>query len=414
MYASVVPLEVRPITPEELERFVWALEMAAGRSPTERAMGEARTAYEPTRAFAALEDGRIVGGTASNCLDLTLPGLTSATAARITLTAVLPTHRQRRIVTRLMHRQIGDLYDREESLAIFTTSSAGIYHRFGYSPASFVKGIEIDTSTRAVDDRLCRGILRLLDQREHGTIFPEVFERHRQSQPGQVSRNAAFWAIWLEDHDFYRPEGQSKRFGIVHVDDDGTAQGYLTYRFERGPLREQPLRSLVVEDLVCVSAEARRALWAYCLEFRQALTVKAPNIPIDDPLAWILIDPRSLRVTRVRDFLWLRLVDVSAALGARRYPVDGTIVFEVRDEVWPRNSGRHRLSGGPDGAECARTTDSPDLELDVRDLAATYLGSVAFSTLARAGRVYERTPCALTKADALFASQPAAWTVTDW
>ncbi len=409
-----VPLEVRPVAPEELEGFVWALEMAAGRSLTERAMKEARAAYEPARTVAAFEDRGIVGGTASNRLNLTLPGLTSAVAARITLTAVLPTHRQRGIVTRLMRRQVGDLYERGEPLAIFTTSSAGIYHRFGYSPASFAMGIEIETSYRPVEGRLRGGTLRMLDPSEHGTIFPEVFERHRRVQPGQVSRAAYFWDIWLGDHDFYRPEGQSERFGVVYLDDDGTAQGYLTYRLERGALREQPLRSLVVEDLVCVSAEARRALWAYCLEFRQALTVKAPNIPIDDPLAWILIDPRSVRVTRMRDFLWLRLVDVSAALAARRYSVDGSIVFEVRDEVWPPNSGRHRLDGGPDGAECVRTTEAPDLELSVRDLAATYLGGVPFSTLARAGRVRERTSCALAKADALFVSRPAAWTVTDW
>jgi predicted acetyltransferase len=409
-----VPFEVRPVAAEELEGFVWALEIAAGRSLSELAMKEARTAYEPARTVAAFEDGRIVGGTASNRLHLTLPGLTSAVAARITLTAVLPTHRQRGLATALMRQQVGDLSERGEPLAIFTTSSAGIYHRFGYSPASFAMGIETETSYRPVEDRLRRGTLRMLDPREYGTIFPEVFERHRLVQPGQVSRAASFWNIWLEDHDFYRAEGQSERFGVVYLDESSTAQGYLTYRLERGELREQPVRSLVVEDLVCVSAEARRALWGYCLEFRQALTVKAPNIPIDDPIAWILIDPRSVRVTRMRDFLWLRLVDVSAALGARRYSVDGSIVFQVLDDVVPRNSGRHRLDGGPDGAECVRTSQAPDLELSVRDLAAAYLGGVSFSTLARAGRVHERMPCALAKADALFGSRPAAWTVTDW
>src|SRR5690242_13490641 len=94
--------EVRPIEAGELEAFVWTLEMAAGRALTERARREARAGYEPARTLAAVERGRIIGGTASDRLDLTLPGGTGTGAARITLTAVLPTHRRRGVVTALM------------------------------------------------------------------------------------------------------------------------------------------------------------------------------------------------------------------------------------------------------------------------------------------------------------------------
>ena len=49
----------------------------------------------------------------------------------------------------------------------------------------------------------------------------------------------------------------------------------------------------------------------------------------------------------------------------------------------------------------------PDLALDVATLGAAYLGGPRPSVLARAGRVDERTPGALGRADRMLASDPA-------
>ena len=54
------------------------------------------------------------------------------------------------------------------------------------------------------------------------------------------------------------------------------------------------------------------------------------------------------------------------------------------------------------------TSSAPDLVLSAGDLAAAYLGAVGFTTLARAGRVEERTPGALSVADAMFRSGAGA------
>jgi len=128
----------------------------------------------------------------------------------------------------------------------------------------------------------------------------------------------------------------------------------------------------------------------------------------------MLADPHRLRVTRLHEFLWLRLVDVAAALPARRYAASDALVLEMGDPVLPENTGRFRLEAGPDGAACAPTSAPADLAVGVADVSAAYLGGVTFTTLVRAGRVGELTPGAAQRADALFASRPAPWTVTDW
>jgi predicted acetyltransferase len=103
------------------------------------------------------------------------------------------------------------------------------------------------------------------------------------------------------------------------------------------------------------------------------------------------------------------LVDVQAALVGRRYDVPGRLVFRVRDAFCPRNEGTYKLEGDPKGADCRRSNGSPDIALDVADLAACYLGGARFSTLWHAGRVEELTPGAVRLADRMFASDLAPW-----
>ena len=127
-----------------------------------------------------------------------------------------------------------------------------------------------------------------------------------------------------------------------------------------------------------------------------------------DPLLSLLAEPRRLRLT-VRDGVWVRLVDVPAALESRRYAAEDRIVLEVRDDFCPWNDGRVALEGGADGAACVRTDASPDLMLSSAELAAAYLGGTTIGHLARAGRVDEETPGALRRADAMLRWDPAPW-----
>ncbi|MGZ3676293.1 MAG: sterol carrier protein domain-containing protein, partial [Ktedonobacterales bacterium] len=131
-----------------------------------------------------------------------------------------------------------------------------------------------------------------------------------------------------------------------------------------------------------------------------------------EPLRWMLADSRRLRVTRLTDDLWVRLLDIPTALAARRYASTGRVVFEVSDAFRPEQAGRYVLEGGPEGAECRATDATADLTLDVVDLGAAYLGGVRFATLARAGGVVAQTPDVLARADAMFASEPAPWCAT--
>jgi predicted acetyltransferase len=164
----------------------------------------------------------------------------------------------------------------------------------------------------------------------------------------------------------------------------------------------------MLEELVTATDEAYAALWRYCFEVDLVGHVRGEGRPVDEALLYMLAEPRALRFT-IRDGAWLRIVDLPEAVRARRYATDDRLVLEVRDEAAPWNEGAWLLEGGPDGATCQRSRREPDLILDTSSLASSYLGTVSFTRLARAGRVSETGTDVLQRADAMFASEREPW-----
>lgn len=389
---------------------VSVLETAAGRHPAPIAPDTAAM-YDTDRTLVAVQDGRVIGATSSELVELTVPGPLTLPAAKVTLTGVLPTHRRQGLASAFMRKQLADLHRRGEPLAVLTTSQSGVPAAHGFSPATGAMAVRFRPRVPAGAAPSPATIrLRLTDPREARRLIPAVYDRHRRSRPGQVSRSWRFWDDWFSDDPLVRV-GPSERF-VVLAETATECAGYLTYRLGYGPLREQPVRSMHVEDLVA-AGEARRALWDYCLLFTQAQTVRAWNIPVDDPLRWTVQAMRAVEVTALRHFLHLRLVDVRTALEGRRYAAQGTVVLDIADPVLPANAGRFRLECDGSSARCERTDMVPDARLTVSELAAAYLGGTGFRTLAGAGRV-EACDVIVEMLDAMFATTPAPWTVTDW
>ena len=83
------------------------------------------------------------------------------------------------------------------------------------------------------------------------------------------------------------------------------------------------------------------------------------------------------------DDVWVRLLDVPAALSARSYASAGRIVLEViDDDLGGYGAGRFVLDADGGGADCRPTSDSPDLRIGQRALASCYLGGFSLQQLA--------------------------------
>jgi predicted acetyltransferase len=391
---------VRPLEPDEFRAALTLDERAFGYVYPDALAEAYRALLELDRFLLAVDGSDPVGEAAAWTFDMTTPGGGVVPTAGVTWVGVTPTHRRRGILRSLMTRLLDDVADRGEPVAALTASESGIYRRFGFGPATVRSRVEV-VSRRATfrADVSTDGLVRYVDAGTARKAVPEIYERYGRGQPGTVSRNDAWWDFLFLDHEASR-DGASAYFHLLHP--DGYARYRSTFHAEHGHIQSR----VDVDELVAVTPDAYASLWQVLLSIDLVHTVSFGRAGRAEPLPWLLDEPRQVRTVAVIDDVWLYVVDVAAALSARRYPVEDRLVLEVDDRFRPGAGGRFEVDGGPDGATCRRTADPPDLVLGASALGSIAMGGHRPSLLATAGLIEDGTPRAVARADAFFASTP--------
>jgi predicted acetyltransferase len=401
-----VNIEVRPIGVERFEEAMRMVGTSFGEELSRDELAAERPIFEVGRNLAAFDGDSIVGHATAYPMELTVPG-GSLAAGGITSVGVLPTHRRRGIASALMRTQLDELHEAGTPLAHLWASETVIYQRFGYGIGSLTMAFEIrreDTAYLTASEP--RGRSRMLDHDEAFKLIPAVYDAVRRERPGMPDRDEHWTKARFRDDERSR-DGAGPLFFVAY-ETDGVAEGHVAYRVkESWDLRTGPGHTLQLEELMATTVDAYAALWRYCFDADLIRTVEGWKRPVDEPLLYMLVNPRGLGV-RIRDGTWIRLVDAQAALEGRAYGA-GRLVLDVRDGFCSWNEGRWELEAGPEGATCRPTTKEPDLVLGDGELASIYLGAVPPGALARAGRIEERSTGALATADAMFASDVAPW-----
>ena len=342
---------------------------------------------------------------------LTVPGGAAVPTAAVTVVTVHPPYRRRGLLTAMMVHQLEQVAQRGEPLAALWASESLIYGRFGYGPAttravlkgtnrrlSFLPGV---ASTGSVDE---------VTRKRFHEVVPGLHESMRPERPGTMVRDMDVWEFANFDPEFARRGASELRY-VLHYDAAGDADGFATYRFKE-KWEEEPEGEVRIQELWAEDAGAHAGLWRYLLDLDLARTFTFWSAALDEPLRHLVADARAVG-TSLTDNLYLRVVDVEAALAARKYAAGVDLVIEIDDPVLPANSGRYRLvtDGDPEGssAEVTRVTSSPDLSMGVLELGTVYLGGVHLTDLHRVRRVTEHTPGAVAAASTAFGWHRAPW-----
>jgi predicted acetyltransferase len=411
---ETAPYPIRTATADSLRAFFAPLAIAFGEEFTDAEFEDWRHTVEPDRTIAAFDGEAPIASAGAFTFRLTVPG-GEVGAAGVTAVGVEPGHRRQGVLRSLMRHQLDDVRGRGEPVAVLWASESAIYQRFGYGLGTLNGSFEIERGRTAwLRPWEPEGRMRLVDEAEAFATFPPVYEQMRVVTPGALSRTEDWWR-WgiLRDAEYMR-RGAGPKYRYL-CEFDGVAEGYAVYRTKSEWDERGPKGQLLVVEAMALSPRAERAVWSFLFGIDLMRTTKAGRMPIPHPLLLELADPRALGI-KAGDGLWVRLVDLAAALAARRYGAAGTLVLEVADAFCPWNAGRWRLTSIGDAGSAVATaerTDAPaELALDVADLAAAYLGAFRLSDLARAGRVEELAAGALRRADALFASDRTPWCAT--
>jgi predicted acetyltransferase len=400
-------LEVRAISEAELPVMLEVDRRGFSGPPRGRERSDSWVRGELERTRCAFESGTMVGCSRAYTFEMTMPGGASVPVAGVSSVAVQPTHRRRGVLTAMISALHDDARSRGEVASVLTASESVIYKRFGYGAATWKLRCHIDRGharfARSVGDL---GRVRLCARGEADPLYRDIYARAQRNRAGMVSR-PDFW--WPEV--FWIPENNRALFDAVHEDAEGVADGFVSYEVRGEWYGGFADRELVVWDLQATNATARAALWDFVFGVDLVVKIIATNLPIDEPLRFMLADPRQLRTDFMYDSLYVLPLDVAALLSARTYASPGTLTIEVVEPGGPK--GRFVLEGGPDGATCLEAPDATAaLTCSRAGLGAVLLGGNTWTTLLAAGEIDEHASGAVANADAMFATAPAPATLT--
>ena len=396
-------IELTGIDPDEFPAWLQAFSVVFGMTTPADRIERSRGVLEQDRIIAARDaTGGIVGTSAIYSFRMSLPGQVDVACAGVTLVSVRADHRRRGVLSSMMHELLDQADERGEPVAALWASETPIYGRFGFGPAAPTVDVELrrDQAALTLDGPVHE--IRLVDvevAREH---FPPLYDRYRRTRPGAMTYSDAWWDNRILAASA-SAAAESGPLRLAWLPD----RGYATYRVKVDWGDEGAAGRVQVEELVGLDPAAVAALWRFVIDTDLTTTTAAIRRPIDDPLFELLTDRGRARVTESMA-LQLRLVDLPAALMARRYLADGVHVLQVHDAFRPRNDGRWAVVVQDGRAQVERTDLPADLDLDVTALATVALGGVRATQLHAAGRV-TGDPRAAVALDRTLATDVAPW-----
>lgn len=389
-------LDYRRVAVEGDDYAPWLQSVARGfqdgeRSEEQVAASRERSAY---RRLTGVFDGAgpvpeaPVATIASWLGELTVPGGGVIPSCAISAVTVAPTHRRRGVARAMLEGELRAARDAGIPMAMLTVSESTLYGRYGFAPAAAGASWRIEAKRAGWVGPRPDGRIDFVSRERVREVLPELHERVRHRAAGEIDVPGSHWDGFAGTNPTV--EKATEKRAVQYADADGVVRGAAVYAVREN--HDDFTKATVhVHYLLAETDAAYAALWRFLLELDLVGEVHAGELSVDEPLLWMIADQRAAKVT-VRDHQYVRIIDVAAALETRRYGAPGRLVLDVADPL-ELADGRYLLEVDASGAGRVRRLDDRDepdavvVSLGIAELSATYLGGVALSTLAAAGRV---------------------------
>ncbi|MEP7368576.1 MAG: GNAT family N-acetyltransferase [Dermatophilaceae bacterium] len=392
---------ILPLTPAD-RGHLHAVDLAAFFSdPNAYPVDIVTSHFDWARTFGATPEGsdELAGVYTSYDMALTVPGprgrLTQRPMAGLSWVSVHPDQRRRGVLREMMTHHFAWLHEEGAALSGLHAAEVPIYGRFGYGISSVELELELERgavlAAPLLEEQASRVTTRFVpaDSDKAAAVIHELHLRCAAGSLGSVTRPARMARPWFVDLPLTRQGREPWQVLIAHV--DGKPAGYAVFSRKARWKDERAKGKVDVRELAAADPATLLALARRLVDFDLTSSVRIIGRGAGDPLVWWAGGPRALGI-KAYDSLWLRLVDVDAALAARGYSGACDVVLDVIDPTCPWNQGRWRLSVDEQGAAtCERTQNTADLRLPVQVLGAAFLGSRTIATQADQGLVTELT-----------------------
>lgn len=290
------------------------------------------------------------------------------------------THRRKGLLRRLIEDDLADAVAAGVPIAALTAAEATIYGRWGFGPATFRVGVDVDTTAGfGFRDFVDPGRVEQVEPTDAWPHVKAVFDTFHARQRGSVEWPSPYEDMHTAAWDPSSGGTNRKLRAAVHLDAGGAVDGFVLWK----PGEDNTVK---VDEMATLTPQAQLALWSFLGGMDRVAKVSFNLFHPEDPLMWALTDLNRVKTTEVQEFLWLRVLDVPRALAARPWSADGTVVLEV-DDPQGHAGGRFAVSSTDGVATVTPTDEAADVRLTAETLGSLYLGNVPVLQLARAGRI---------------------------
>ena len=362
-------LEIRAATADEMAEYTNVAATALG------VRAEATWPSPPEHTLCAFEDGKIATTYLAWPYTMYFNGKDTPVAG-IADVGTLPVYRRRGHLRQVVATHFQRMYeDGERSIAILYPSQAAIYRRFGYAMVTTQYTWQIEPrGIQFANPEPVAGTLQVITDEEL-ELLQQIYHGFCRERTGCIHRDHGRWQ-W----NILRLPRQGILGKVVYREDDKPL-GYVIYVIEStGP--GHPNQRLTIRDFAWLSHTAHQAIWQYLAGLDLIGTITRPDVPPDDVLPHLLVEPRVPSVTGTNG-LMARLVDVPRALTQRNYPVEGRLTFEVRDKLCSWNEGCWEMETSGSETSVRRTEGSPQVVMPIDTLALLAFGRIGATEAAR-------------------------------
>jgi len=366
-------VDYRPLTDDDLEQAVIVESTAFYNKPTPERLELLRKFFPPDWTVGAFIDGRLV----ADVRTIPMARRINASATHfgaIGPVACLSAYRRQGHVGRLLRLALERMREQGIPLSGLFTPHDALYARFGWERSEARKQYYLRPSDLRMRIKGALGSIEAVTADDWSRL-DAIYRRYVGPRNGPLHRVEPWWRQNVLRHWEEATGGLGDNEAFVWKNANGQDEGYLSYYSRTMPRTGQFVPwEVVVRDFVSLSGDAYLGLWRHLLAHDIA-TRLAVHMPLDDPFADLVEDPRKVELPRAEGPM-IRVVDVERALSRR--PLVGSrpasFTMRVTDPAAPWNEGVWRIDAGEGQVQVERKDADADVELNVGTLAPLYTG----------------------------------------
>ncbi|MDQ1532373.1 MAG: hypothetical protein QOF28_134, partial [Actinomycetota bacterium] len=280
-------IEIRVPTLEEWPAVCHADARAFGAGYTPEDIEDRLKMHDLGRFRVAFDDGHIVGIAASYAMDVSLPGGAIVPMGGVTWVSTAATHRRQGLMRRVVGAVHDDIDARGEPVATLYAAEGGIYEHVGYGigTRTLINSIDTRQARMRAEYRTAPGSVRYLEGDDVVPAVTAIWDRFQGRRAGETGRTPEVQRYLFEQRN--KPSGSMTAMAyLAHTD------GYVAYRIDPQWNEGHPANTLHITELAALTPEAHAALWQTLLGVDLVGEIRSRSIAIDDPLPFLLENPR--------------------------------------------------------------------------------------------------------------------------